>query len=445
MVGISIIMPLYNAAKYLRETLNSVLKQTFEDFELICINDASTDATMEILHTFQAKDDRIKILSNAQHSGAAFSRNRGMDVANGKYFAFLDGDDIFDKTMLEKAYHAMEERHADLVIYQYQHVPSDSIHDKIQIFHTKEYREKYCRGTFSLLDCEPYEILHFPLGPCNKLYRRTLIESNQLVFQDLPCSNDLYFVCMALMLSERIIMTEDSEVMVYVRDHFETGRISSDRDARCSYEAFMQIGRKLVEKKLFDKLYAHFYYGAFCLLRNALLADHNPVRAKCFYDFLAKEGIEHLRSLDRQCFERLDEYIKSRYGKFREQSFESVWYREENVLKLFLYNKAEMVFELFEKCRLGGKSIAIWGAGENGSTLLAFCQQHHLEVAAVIDKSEEKQGSMLFGYAISSWQEVIDRVQVIIISACFIYDAVKKEIGDRNPEIIDINRYLCLV
>ena len=92
--GISIIMPLYNAARFLEESLESIRKQSFQDFELICINDASTDNTIQILQTFQIKDSRIKILSNDERRGAAFSRNRGMREAKGTYLSFLDGGDI---------------------------------------------------------------------------------------------------------------------------------------------------------------------------------------------------------------------------------------------------------------------------------------------------------------------------------------------------------------
>ena len=95
--SISIIMPLYNAAKYLEESINSIRKQTFEDFELICMNDASTDDTLEILRHFRKNDARIKIFSNEERKGAAFSRNRGMKEAGGTYLSFLDGDDIFEE------------------------------------------------------------------------------------------------------------------------------------------------------------------------------------------------------------------------------------------------------------------------------------------------------------------------------------------------------------
>ena len=83
MEKISIIMPLYNAEKYLPEALESVLDQTYKNFELICVDDASTDGTGSIVEAFQRKDARIRILQNEERSGAAQSRNKGLKAAQG--------------------------------------------------------------------------------------------------------------------------------------------------------------------------------------------------------------------------------------------------------------------------------------------------------------------------------------------------------------------------
>ena len=116
---ISVIMPLYNAERYLEESLKSVLSQSLSDFELICINDGSTDNTLNILRTFQKEDNRIVVLENAQRQGAAYSRNKGIEAAKGKYLSFLDGDDIFEEEMLEAGYQAAFENAVDVVIYEY--------------------------------------------------------------------------------------------------------------------------------------------------------------------------------------------------------------------------------------------------------------------------------------------------------------------------------------
>ena len=89
MAKISIIMPLYNAEKYLAESLESIHNQTFKEYELICINDASTDSTLEILNKYQSADFEMIIMENKTRLGAAESRNKGIKKARGKYIIFL--------------------------------------------------------------------------------------------------------------------------------------------------------------------------------------------------------------------------------------------------------------------------------------------------------------------------------------------------------------------
>lgn len=115
---ISIVMPLYNAETYLAECLDSILKQTFAEFELLCVNDGSRDATAEILQLYAARDSRISVFDNGERRGAAYSRNRGLAEATGEYLFFLDGDDVFDEEMLQSAYRKAVENRADIVAYQ---------------------------------------------------------------------------------------------------------------------------------------------------------------------------------------------------------------------------------------------------------------------------------------------------------------------------------------
>lgn len=113
----SIIMPAYNAEKYIEESIRSVLNQTFADYELLIINDCSTDNTVNIVKNYQTKDPRIKLLENNQNSGVAITRNKGIEVAKGKYVCFLDSDDLWEPTKLEK-YVVMFQQGSD-VLYSF--------------------------------------------------------------------------------------------------------------------------------------------------------------------------------------------------------------------------------------------------------------------------------------------------------------------------------------
>ena len=96
MTVFSIILPVYNVEMYLGKCLKSILRQSFKDFELICINDASTDKSIDILETYAQKDNRIKIITQPQNRGLGAARNTGLEVATGKYLCCVDSDDWLD-------------------------------------------------------------------------------------------------------------------------------------------------------------------------------------------------------------------------------------------------------------------------------------------------------------------------------------------------------------
>ncbi|MBQ9738122.1 MAG: glycosyltransferase [Alphaproteobacteria bacterium] len=121
MPKISIIIPVYNVEKYLRCCLDSVLNQTFQDFEVICVNDGSTDECPHILDEYAQKDKRIKIL-NKTNSGYGHSMNEGLAIATGMYIGIVESDDFIETNMFERLYNVAEEYHVDVVksnFYEY--------------------------------------------------------------------------------------------------------------------------------------------------------------------------------------------------------------------------------------------------------------------------------------------------------------------------------------
>lgn len=106
---VSVIMAVYNGEKYLKECIDSILNQTFSDFEFIIINDGSTDKTEEIVKNAMKKDKRIKLISNKENRGRAVARNQGLKIANGEYIAVIDSDDIALPQRLEKQVKFLDE------------------------------------------------------------------------------------------------------------------------------------------------------------------------------------------------------------------------------------------------------------------------------------------------------------------------------------------------
>ena len=116
MSKVSIIMPVYNAEKYLREAIESVLRQTYTDFELLLIDDKSTDNSKQICREYAKTDRRIVLLENNSEShGPGATRNVGLNYATGEYVYFMDADDWADKSLLECSVNHIQETKADIV------------------------------------------------------------------------------------------------------------------------------------------------------------------------------------------------------------------------------------------------------------------------------------------------------------------------------------------
>ena len=101
MVKISVIIPVYNSEKYLERCLKSVIYQTYENLEIICVNDGSEDNSLEILEDFKKKDERVKIIST-ENKGQSHARNKGLKESSGDYVSFIDSDDWVSLSLYEK-------------------------------------------------------------------------------------------------------------------------------------------------------------------------------------------------------------------------------------------------------------------------------------------------------------------------------------------------------
>ena len=105
---VSIIVPVYNSEKFIKDTISTVQKQTYNNWELILVDDASTDNGINIIESYSQNDKRIKLIKLETNSGAAIARNKGIEYANGEYIAFLDSDDLWHKEKLEKQLNFMK-------------------------------------------------------------------------------------------------------------------------------------------------------------------------------------------------------------------------------------------------------------------------------------------------------------------------------------------------
>ena len=119
---VSIITPTYNCGGFIEKAIRSVVSQTYKDWEMIIVDDCSTDDTVNIVHGYSLNDSRIRFFSNDTNSGAAVSRNRALREAKGEWIAFLDGDDIWLPTKLEKQLEFMQKRNYSFSYHEYEEI-----------------------------------------------------------------------------------------------------------------------------------------------------------------------------------------------------------------------------------------------------------------------------------------------------------------------------------
>ena len=221
---VSIILPVYNAQNHLARCVGSICAQTYQNIEIIILNDGSKDQSLPVCEEFRQKDPRILLVDKA-NSGVSDTRNLGLKLASGKYVEFVDSDDYLDPDFTERLVDAAEENEADFVIAPYKMVipagasKPEQVLDKIQdelgvmsVARPPEVREYgflpagvYDKDTFALrLMDKPASYFYSVLW--NKLYRRDILTGNDIQFvSEMRWAEDLVFNLRYIQYAERFV------------------------------------------------------------------------------------------------------------------------------------------------------------------------------------------------------------------------------------------------
>ena len=208
MVDISIIVPIYNASKYLKKCLDSLVNQTKKELEFVLINDGSTDDSESIIKSY--KDSRIKYFKRSNH-GIGKTRNFGINKSTGKYIMFLDSDDYLEEDACELLYKKIEKDNLDLVVC-----------DFYKVINNSNNLEKITNFKNTSLKDNPNLLLDINLAPWNKIYRSDLIKNNNIKFIEDLKYEDAPFVALALLKSKKIGKVDKPLINYTIHDSSET-------------------------------------------------------------------------------------------------------------------------------------------------------------------------------------------------------------------------------
>lgn len=255
-ISVSVVMPIYNAADYLRPALDSVISQTLRDVEIICVDDGSTDHSLAILKEYQKRDPRVRIVTET-NAGPAKARNNGLRRARGEYLSFLDADDFFEPTMLEALYRTAKEKDLDIAVCEYDLFENRTARFKRSI--PSEHADLLAGGRVtSKSDC-PDIIFQATEGYVwNKLFRRDFVTEKELSFlENAQIFEDVYFTVTSLSLAERIGKCEG--VLVHHRVYQKQVRSRVFRKKYAQVPAvYMAIKEFLIHRGLYLPLSSSF-------------------------------------------------------------------------------------------------------------------------------------------------------------------------------------------
>lgn len=286
-VQVSVITPIYNGEKYLEECIDSILGQTFKEFELICVDDGSTDRTNEILDRYSALDERVHVF-HQKNQYAGIARNTGMDHAKGKYVLFLDADDFFEKNMIQKMYEQIEEDGAEICVcdgYQYDDQNKVSMNGKGYL------NKKRLPNIipFSIKDAEEVIFNFTTMHLYNKLFQFDFIKKNGIRFKPYRLGEDAGFVLHALSAAQKITVVPERLFHYRINTGISVTD-SASKDILAGYETLREAKAELEQRGVYTEKVRrsfankalgncmHFFrkantLEAFCTLFNKLILE----------------------------------------------------------------------------------------------------------------------------------------------------------------------------
>lgn len=431
---LSVIIPVHNCEKFIGELLECLDAQTMPDYEVIFVDDCSSDRTLDMLCDVVAKESRYSYYRNEERKGAACSRNRGIEVSSAPYILCLDADDRFESDLFEQVTSVAYDNDADMVMLE----RNDFYGFDIGTIRRKRYmfaddKKLLEKKVFSLEEQPVDFFLRCENATYDRVVKRELLDKYQIRFQDLKNSNDVFYILFTTFCAERIVHTATFDNLYHRRVHAEHGRISNWRDPMYAYLALKEIYDKLMEYGKWEQYCVHFWMFALDSLEKQLLVCKDGNRQKEVYDFVQREGWYQLGVVVDKNYGRLPKAVQRQYSKFLEVPYEEKCFEKSMMLEALCEMYAERIASY---CRsMGGKRVAFWGAGKFAPVFIAAYRKQGGLIDLVIDNDVNKQGGEIVDCPIASFEEASGRIDAVILSNRRYYNAISEQIVEKNQNI----------
>ncbi len=402
MCKVSVLVPVYNVEKYLCQCLDSVVVQTLQDIEIICINDGSTDASLQLLREYQAKDGRIQIIDKP-NSGYGHSMNMGLSVARGEYIGIVESDDFADKDMFARLYSVAVENDAELVRSNYW-----------------TYNEKDGDVFQEMMEGCPYDEVIIPYETSLKLwkdtflwtsvYRKDFLNKNDIWFNETPGASyqDVGFTLKVLSCAKRVVLIRDA--FLHYRTDNAFSSVNSKEKVFCKSEEFATVWEFLhkrpaikaaVQFILPSVIYYHYvdtYWRISWRFKMGFLkmALHEFTEYK-------HNGMLDIDYWDRPAWDAMQKMIfdtKATYFKA---------YKRFQIQKMYLLG--------FEGKLKSFHKIYVYGAGQVGMTVIAYLQRREIRPNGILVSDKACNPDCLMGITVYTVESISPAEDTVILLA----------------------------
>lgn len=369
MIKVSIVVPVYNVQQYLTQCIDSILGQTLQEIEVICVDDGSTDQSGEILDNYATMDTRIQVI-HKENAGYGHTMNLGMSLAKGEYIGIVESDDFVDLNMYEILYRKAKQDNLDVIKACY-----------MGMYHSNEMEPKLYRKEITSQPINYGKVLNIKSMDVNfervfatwsGIYRREFIEQNQIKHNETAGASyqDVGFSILTTLLSERLMYVEDSFYR-YRMDN-EGSSVKSEGKMYCVYEEYEYI-RKVLER--YPEVLERYRVNLRFKYMTHFKRDAKRIRE----DYIA-EFVQFTKDYIIKC-KRNNEYSEEWYGERDKKAYGKIETDTEEVIaSIKEQRKNRMRIEYDAKNKANEyHEIVIYGAGNYGKE--AYRQFQELEIS----------------------------------------------------------------
>ena len=417
-IPISIVVPVYNTAKYLRACLNSLLTDPLKDCEIICIDDCSADTSLHVLRAYEKRYKQIHVIANKKKLGSADSRNLGISLAKGEYITTLDSDDYFDPIVIWEAYLRCKQYNSDVVYWRDPFL----IDDRNYALSGGERQPLYVQRVISrdnFISTELKDTLFYTLHwyTQSRLVSKKFILEHALKFHGIARGDDLYFGCAIALLAKRVTYLDKSAV--YYRTNRE-GQLSAGgmRDIHDAYNELRRVRELVTSSFEYEHALNVFYSVAVNCLKDIMDISFNiSSEQRCFFYFMREIGWKELKldsCTEKTFFNRADYKL---YKRLRNYIGGGIISKKATVEDDFSDCFDEYCNEICLNLKKMNYKYCIWGYGKHGKVFADKAIQNKVPICAIVDRAISLKGKKVHGLDIQPLREQkIDAFSAIIIT-----------------------------